>query len=118
MATRTYRSASRRLLEQAREELAKGDVRQSSEKGWGAAAQMVKAVADQRGWEHAGHRQLFTAVRHLRDETGDQDIRRLFDVANSLHTNFYEDWKETQSVAEGLDDVARFLDKLAPLFDN
>ena len=80
MATRTYHSASRRLLEQAREELAKGDVRQSSEKGWGAAAQMVKAVADQRGWEHAGHRQLFTAVRRLRDETGDQDIRRLFNA--------------------------------------
>ncbi len=118
MATRTYHSASRRLLEQAREELAKGDVRQSSEKGWGAAAQMVKAVADQRGWEHAGHRQLFTAVRRLRDETGDQDIRRLFNAASSLHTNFYEDWKEAPTVAEDLDDVARFLDKLAPLLDN
>ena len=37
-------SAARGFLTQAREELAKGDLRQASEKGWGAAAQMVKVV--------------------------------------------------------------------------
>ena len=114
MATQTYQLASRRFLEQSRDELAKGDTQQASEKGWGAAAQMVKAVAEQRGWEHHGHRHLFVAVRRLRNETGDEDIRRLFDVASSLHTNFYEDWKEPQSIAEGLHDMVRFIDKLAP----
>ena len=36
MATQQYREDSRTLLDQGREELARGDVRQASEKGWGA----------------------------------------------------------------------------------
>ena len=49
MTTEThYRSAATQLLAQARQELARGDVRQASEKGWGAAAQAVKAVAESR----------------------------------------------------------------------
>ena len=59
MATQTYQLAGRRLLEQARNELAEGDTRQASEKGWGAAAQLVKAIAEQRGWEHKTHRQIW-----------------------------------------------------------
>ena len=39
-------------MEQANEELARDDLRQASEKGWGAASQIVKAVAEERGWEH------------------------------------------------------------------
>ena len=46
MTTQTYRDASRLLLAQGRAELAAGDVRQASEKGWGAAAQMVKSIAE------------------------------------------------------------------------
>ena len=41
MTSRTYQVASGHRLRQAREELAAGDVRQASEKGWGAAAQIV-----------------------------------------------------------------------------
>ncbi len=59
---REYSGAGRDLLVKAREELAQGDVRQASEKGWGAAAQMVRAVAEQRGWEHTGHALLYQAV--------------------------------------------------------
>ena len=115
MATQKYRDDSRFLLNQARSELALGDVRQASEKGWGAAAQIVKAVSESRGWRHRGHRLLFDAVDTLRDETGDADIRRLFDVANALHFNFYEDWRSAASVAAGLEDVELLLDKMEPL---
>ena len=49
MVTRlAYREQSRRFLEQARSELREGDLAQASEKGWGAASQMVKAVAEAR----------------------------------------------------------------------
>ena len=58
MTTQKYRQDSRTLLVQARSELARGDVRQASEKGWGAAALMLKAIAEQRGWEHGKHRHL------------------------------------------------------------
>ena len=113
--TNNYQLASRQLLAQGQEELAKGDARQASEKGWGAAAQIVKAVAELRGWGHRGHGQLHSAVTRLRNETGDPDIHRLFQVANSLHVNFYENWQEAQSVSEALDDVETFLDKVGPL---
>ena len=91
-------------------------MRQASEKPWGAAAQIVKAVANQRGWEHHGHAQLFDVIDDLRAETRDREIRALlFDVASALHSNFYEDWRSSENVAEGMDDVERFLDKLEPL---
>ena len=115
MTTQKYREASRHLLQQARSELAIGDVRQASEKAWSAAAQIVKAVANQRGWEHHGHAQLFDVIDDLRAETRDREIRALFDVASALHSNFYEDWRSSENVAEGLDDVERFLDQLEPL---
>ena len=110
-----YREASRHLLEQARAELDAGDVRQASEKGWGAAAHMVKAVAEQRGRAHHGHAQLFDVIDDLRHQTGDPDIRRLFDVASALHVNFYEDWRSARNVREGLADVERLLAKIEPL---
>ena len=112
MVTQTYRAASRQLLAQGREELERGDTRQASEKGWGAAAQMVKDIAERRGWEHRSHASLFTAISRLVEETGDDELRRLFAVASSLHVNFYENWDNAQNVAAGLNDVRRFLDKL------
>ena len=115
MTTQKYRAASRQLLAQARSELHVGDVRQASEKGWGAAAQMVKAVAEQRGWEHDSHALLFAVVRDIQRTTGDPDLRRLFRLANALHINFYEDWLDRVDVAEGLDDVERLLDKIEPV---
>ena len=115
MTTQKYREASRHLLGQARSELEAGDVRQASEKGWGAAAQVVKAIAEQRGWPHRGHAELFDAVRAVQLETGDEDLRRLFRLASALHINFYEDWLDRVDVAEGLDDVVRLLDKLEPV---
>ena len=117
MTTQKYREASRHLLQQARTELDAGDVRQASEKGWGAVAQMVKSVAEQRGWRHRSHALLGDAVDTLADEVGDEDIARLFDVASALHVNFYEDWSSAQRVRRGLRDVERFLDKLEPLID-
>ena len=90
-------------------------MQQASEKGWGAAAQIVKSVAEQRSWEHRSYAALFNTVSGLVSETGDVEIRRLFHVASALHVNFYEDWDNADNVASGLDDVERFLNKLEPL---
>lgn len=115
MMAHTYQAASRQLLAQGREELAGGDVRQASEKGWGAAAQMVKAVAEQRGWPHRNHAALFDVISYLVSETHDHEIRRLFHVANALHINFYENWDNAANVSSALDDVELLLEKLEPL---
>ena len=63
---------------------------------------MVKTVAEQRGWQHSDHAQLFDAVATIAAETGDEDIDRLFEVAIVLHTNFYEGWYGAGRVERGL----------------
>ncbi len=115
MQVQTYQDASRTLLAQGFAELNQGDTRQASEKGWGATAQMLKCIAEQRGWEHKGHRLIRRVASRLADETGDAEIRRLYRVADSLHINFYEDVDTVEDVAAGLEDIGRFLDKLDPL---
>ena len=79
-----------------------GDLRQASEKAWGAAAQIVKAAAQLRGWEHDSHRGLFLTVNQLTDEVGDPEIHDLFAYPNYLHTNFYEN-------TFGPDEVTRYV---------
>jgi len=89
MTTR-YQSTAQHLLDKAREALAQGDLLQASEKGWGAAAQITKAVGQSRGWPHTSHRLLFETMQRLVDETGDRTIRQLFMSGHGLHINFYE----------------------------
>ena len=113
----TYREASRRLLAQAHTELEAGDLRQASEKAWGAAAQMVKAAAALRGWEHDQHRYLWIAARDLSNEADDQEIHDLFVIANGLHVNFYENTYDTDRVALNISRVERFMGKIEVLLD-
>ena len=114
---KTYQDASRALLAQARAELGQGDTRQASEKGWGAAAQMLKSIAEQRGWAHCGYRHIRQVSTRLVQETGDREIERLYRVASDLHTNFYEDVDSADEVSLGLDDIQTLLDKLEPLLN-
>ena len=118
MQTLTYQDAARQLLAQSFEELAAGDTRQASEKGWGAAAQMIKAVAAERGWEHNTHASLYRVINRLTKDTRDDGIRNRFGIANALHQNFYENWGSADYVAGGLADVRELLDKLEPLLDH
>ena len=115
MTTQKYQDASNVLLAQARSELAAGDVRQASEKGWGAATQMMKAVADRRGWDHRGYAQLFDVLRQLRQETSDRKMPWLFGTALYLSINGSEGWLDAEEVGECLDEVELFIDKLRPL---
>ena len=109
--TTTYREQSRVFLAQAYEELAEGDLQQASEKGWGAASQMVKAIAQERGWRHRGHRHLRNTVDALRTETGDEELEILFGAGENLHQNFYENWYSANSIALRLRQVEMFVEK-------
>ena len=111
----TYQQASQRFLAQAKQELADGDLPQASEKGWGATAQILKAIAEQRGWEHSRHRHHLVTVSRLRAETGAGDIRHLFNTASALHENFYENTMSAEDIAESLDDVQALLHRLETL---
>lgn len=107
-----YAQKSREFLAQAREEFDKGDLVQASEKLWGAAAQVVKAVAERRGWRHDSHRALAQVVGQLVAETGDLTIGAAFQVAQGLHFNFYEDVQPRELIASSFGPVEEFLAKL------
>ena len=113
----TYREASRQLLAQAHVELDADDLRQASEKAWGAAAQIVKAAAQQRGWDHQSHRGLFVTVRLLTEETEDQEVHDLFAFPNYLHTNFYEDTFGKNQVSHYVDLTKNFIAKVDAILD-
>ena len=102
------------FLARAQAYLADGDLLQASEKGWGAAAQMVKAVAEARGWDHSGHRQLHQAIRRLVEETGQPELQSHFSAANTLHRNFYDGFLEAREVRSNLEAVERLVELLGP----
>jgi len=103
------------MLAKAEEALAQEDLLQASEKGWEAAAHMVKGIAQRRRWRHRGHRELYQVVNRLTQETGDSEISTLFDSASALHGNFYEILMPKEMIENSLEQVRRFLQKLEAL---
>ena len=99
MTFQRYQQVSERLVARDRHGLADRDLPQASEQGKEATAQILKAIAEQRCWEHILHRHYHRIVSRLRSETGDGDIARLFAVASVVHQNFYEDQMEAHDVA-------------------
>ena len=106
---------SQRFRDQGFAEIESGDLLQGSEKLWGAAAHAVKAVAEQRGWRHDSHRDLFSAVNRLASESGTPEFTRMFRVASELHVNFYEVTMGVDSIHDMTGSVDDFLGSLRQL---
>ena len=100
------------FIEQAEEELDRGDILQASEKAWGAAVHVVKAASVQRGWRHGKYGPLRENVQRIAEECDDADLPTLFRVANSLHRNFYEDSLDEEDVRKSIGDVRVFLERI------
>jgi hypothetical protein len=95
--------------------LADGDLKQASEKGWGTVAQLTKAVATLRGWDHFDHVAIREAVQALaaeRSEHSEQSerIRRGLNAAESLHGNFYEGHLTAEHTQFNLSELVPLLD--------
>jgi hypothetical protein len=95
--------------------LSRKDYVQASEKAWGAAAQIVKALAAREGVELRGHGDLHEYVAKLSKERGDREIMTLWFSASSLHQNFYENWLPEEAVRSGVENVKSFIEKLRKL---
>jgi hypothetical protein len=106
---------SEKYLRDAEDFLAKGDYVQASEKAWGAASQMVKALAAREGVELRSHGELHKYVAKLSKERGDREIMTLWFSASSLHQNFYENWFPEEAVRNGVENVKSFIEKLRKL---
>ena len=117
-AAESYAQRGRRYLAQASEEFAREDYEQASEKGWGAASQLMKAVAEERGWRHGHHRHLYEVSSRLAQEVEDAEIRMLFRAAHDLHINFYEGYMPVDDVAYSLTQVTQLVERVESILDN
>jgi hypothetical protein len=97
--------------------LAEGDLPQASEKFWGATAEAVTAVAEQRGMRHYNHRELRGLISLLNRETGDKSYLDGFAQAEALHANFYEDYMDEADVRYYSAGVKVLIDKLKGLLN-
>ena len=104
---------SRRLTQQAREELERGDRLQATEKVWGALAQMLKAHGQQRGWHNlGGHRTVGHIARQLTDEYDDRRILTAYVGADNGHRNFYDNEMSPPEIEDIITVVASVLPEL------
>ena len=110
-----YLKLSEKYLVEAEEFLKRGDYVQASEKGWGAAAEVVKALAAKEGRELKSHGELHREIVRLINITGDSEIRHFWQSAIILHQNFYENWLPPEIVKENIEDIKKFIEKLKKL---
>ena len=85
---RAYADQAREFLDRALEYLGSGDLHQASEKGWGAAAHMAKAVALTRGWQYDRHSVFHQVINQARRLTGNDLLRLLSGRANNPPRQF------------------------------
>ncbi len=86
------------FLDDSKREFAAGDVRQASEKLWGAATDAITAVALERGWNHESHRDMKNAVQRLAVEPGNDYLDAQFIAAEKFHMNFFQTMLEDYEI--------------------
>ena len=97
---RDYLELNNKYLREASALVEKGDYVQASEKFWGAAAQIIKAVAAKKGIELRSHGEIHSFVTRLGKELDEPQVLRLFAAAGTLHQNFYENWLTPEMVVD------------------
>ena len=115
MAAEEYLDLCQRYLKEEEQYLSTVGWTQASEKFWGAAAVMVKAVSKSRDWVHDSHRHLFRIVSLLSQEGQDGESKRLVSLAHHVHTNFYENWLHPDQVKDRASAVRELVLRLPPL---
>lgn len=110
---------AREFLRRSREYLDDGDLHQASEKGWGAAAHIAKAVAASRGWEYEHHDQFDMIIQNARHQFRQPSLRGYGQSAQSLHRNYYQhpSLLNADAIREDIDDVETMLDVLEPFIN-
>ena len=106
---------SRWFIENAKEEMERGDRLQASEKAWGALAQQLKAIGAARGWFHASHQHVREIGRQIGYEYNAPNIVDLTHLGLELHVNFYENHLSRGNVATTMSGIEGILNDLEAL---
>ncbi|MCL7389332.1 MAG: PaREP1 family protein [Thaumarchaeota archaeon] len=115
--TEIHLKLSEKYMDDAEEYLRKRDYIQASEKAWGAASQIVKALAAKEGRELRSHASLWEYMDELAERLRDKELRYLWGRANNLHQNFYENWMPSREVELAVDDVKMLIGKLKTILE-
>jgi len=109
IAIEKYLKGAQQLIEQAEEEIKKENLRQASEKVWGACALAVKAHAlARKGARLESYRDLWVYKNEIAKEIGDW-VRIVFKLADSMHKNFYENLATREDVEDVLKEVKKLV---------
>ena len=101
-----YRTVAHHLYDQAIVELEAGNLRQASEKFWGATAQALKSFAE----KHDSHSHAYKVIREAVRVSRNPDIGEWFKQAEALHGSFYENWMIESEIRSSAVDVRRLID--------
>ncbi len=94
------RAIGRRFIMQARQYLEQGDRLQAGEKAWGAIAHNLKAIGEQRGWNHGSHQQIEYIGRQIVVEFDSAELgNAIAETYQNGHRNFYENHRTIEEMA-------------------
>ena len=103
-------------MEISRQYLVDNDIHQASEKGWGAAAHVAKAVAAANGWVYEHHDQFDSVIRNAGQRFHQPSLRQYGYAAQALHRNYYQHPSLLNAIAihQDIDDVESMFNILKP----
>ncbi len=110
-----HKSQSIHYYENALRSIEAGDAEKASEFLWGSVSQAVKALAMHRGIELRSHQRIRSYVMEVAKALQDESIKHSFDVAQSLHSNFYESGLSLEDVVMGAEDAKQLVARLFSL---
>ena len=108
---------ARQFLARSRQYLSDGDLHQASEKGWGAAAHLAKAIAAAQGWQYEHHDQFDDIIERACDLYRQPSMEgRAQNAAHYLHRNYYKhpSLLKADRIHRRLDDVEAMLNIFDP----
>ena len=97
------------MMDQAKREIAAGDLTQGAEKLWGATTQALKSYCASHGMPHGRYQHLRQAVLDLALRQDNPSIRLAFNTARACHSNFYNDWMEQEDLDSYIPDIEDFV---------
>ena len=109
---RGYVTRSQEYLQNAYASLEQNEVEKAGEFLWGSMAQAIKAIAAFKDVELRSHGAIWTYVRELSRELGDETLLEAFRDAHSLHQNFYESGLTSEIVLTHGESIRRAVGRL------
>lgn len=107
---------AKEFLERSKEYLQDGDLHQASEKGWGAASHIAKAVAVENNWPYEHHNQFDSVIVNARQRYRLPQLRDYGKTAHILRQNDYQhpSLLNPVTIREDIDGVEHLVNALAP----